>query len=72
MPLSSSSTTVAHRVAGPVVSRAAGLDESWRALPVAGRGPLLYPADLGGPAGRRERAQRHTAASTGCVGGRAC
>ena len=37
------------RVAGPVVSRAAALDESWRALPVAGRGPLLYPADLGRP-----------------------
>ncbi|ADU47532.1 tRNA (adenosine(37)-N6)-threonylcarbamoyltransferase complex dimerization subunit type 1 TsaB [Intrasporangium calvum] len=48
------------RVAGPVVSRAAELDESWRALPVAGRGPLLYPADLarsadgaGGPSGIR-------------------
>jgi tRNA threonylcarbamoyl adenosine modification protein YeaZ len=38
------------RVAGPVVSRAADLDESWRALPVAGRGALLYPADLGRPA----------------------
>lgn len=37
------------RVAGPVVSRAADLDGSWRSLPVAGRGPLLYPADLGGP-----------------------
>jgi tRNA threonylcarbamoyl adenosine modification protein YeaZ len=35
------------RVAGPVVNRAADLDESWRALPVAGRGALLYPADLG-------------------------
>ena len=35
------------RMAGPVVSRAADLDEAWRALPVAGRGPLLYPADLG-------------------------
>ncbi len=37
------------RVAGPVVSRPADLDESWRALPVAGRGALLYPADLSGP-----------------------
>lgn len=35
------------RLAGPVVSRAADLDASWRSLPVAGRGPLLYPADLG-------------------------
>ena len=40
----------AAELAGPVVSRAADLDESWRALPVAGRGPLLYPADLGRPA----------------------
>jgi tRNA threonylcarbamoyl adenosine modification protein YeaZ len=35
------------RVAGPVVDRASDLDESWRALPVAGRGALLYPAHLG-------------------------
>jgi tRNA threonylcarbamoyl adenosine modification protein YeaZ len=38
------------RVAGPVVSRAADLEEAWRALPVAGRGALLYPADLTRPA----------------------
>jgi len=35
------------RVAGPVVNRAADLDAAWQALPAAGRGPLLYPADLG-------------------------
>lgn len=34
------------RVAGPIVSRAADLDDSWRSLPTVGRGPLLYPADL--------------------------
>lgn len=35
------------RVAGPVVSKAADLEPSWRDLPVAGRGALLYPAELG-------------------------
>ena len=51
MPLSSSSTTVAS-LAWPGSSSVApqASRESWRALPVAGRGPLLYPADLGGPA----------------------
>ncbi|MDC5696946.1 tRNA (adenosine(37)-N6)-threonylcarbamoyltransferase complex dimerization subunit type 1 TsaB [Intrasporangium calvum] len=37
------------RLAGPVVSRAAELQHDWRRLPIAGRGPLLYPADLPGP-----------------------
>ena len=36
----------AARVAEPVVSRAADLDEALRSLPTAGRGPLLYPDAL--------------------------
>ena len=33
----------ATRVAGPVVDKAVNLAQDWRALPAAGRGPLLYP-----------------------------
>lgn len=33
----------ATRLGGPLVARAADLDDEWRGLPVVGRGPLLYP-----------------------------
>jgi tRNA threonylcarbamoyl adenosine modification protein YeaZ len=33
----------AMRVAGPVVDKATNLSQDWRAMPAAGRGPLLYP-----------------------------
>ncbi|GAB3067710.1 tRNA (adenosine(37)-N6)-threonylcarbamoyltransferase complex dimerization subunit type 1 TsaB [Intrasporangium mesophilum] len=38
--------TGAHRVADPVVSRAADLPERLRTLPTVGRGPVLYPESL--------------------------
>ncbi|WP_347352852.1 tRNA (adenosine(37)-N6)-threonylcarbamoyltransferase complex dimerization subunit type 1 TsaB [Intrasporangium sp.] len=40
--------TGATRVAGPVVDRATDLPDAWRVMPVAGRGPLLYPDAFSG------------------------
>lgn len=41
--------TGAHRVDGPGVARAGDLPPEVRALPVVGRGPLLYPEALANP-----------------------
>jgi tRNA threonylcarbamoyladenosine biosynthesis protein TsaB len=37
------------RVAGPLVAKAVDLDPTWRDLPVAGRGALLYPDAFSAP-----------------------
>jgi tRNA threonylcarbamoyl adenosine modification protein YeaZ len=52
----------ATRVAGPIVDKAVNLSEDWRAMPAAGRGPLLYPeafTDAPAPALADSHSQSH-------------
>lgn len=46
----SNSTVGVVRLEGPVVEKAIDLPESWRAMPVIGRGPQLYPEAFTGEA----------------------